>query len=77
MLIAMGEAPMEATLENLDPGDQQPLVAADGTAVIAAPADDGEMVFLDADGNTALKEDGTEYTAADMAAMVVAFDEEE
>jgi hypothetical protein len=34
------------------------------------------MTFLDADGLPATKEDGTEYTAEDMAAMVVAFDEE-
>ena len=77
VLIAMGEGPMEATLENLDPGDEQPLVAADGTTVVAAPAENGEMVFLDADGNPAVKEDGTDYTAADMAAMVVDFDGEE
>jgi hypothetical protein len=77
VLIAMGEGPMQATLENLDPGDEQPLVAADGTTVVAAPAENGEMVFLDADGNPAVKEDGTDYTAADMAAMVVDFDGEE
>ena len=76
VLIAMDEGPMGATLENLEPGDTQPLVAADGNSLVAAPAEDGEMVFLDADGNPAFKDDGTEYTAADMAAMVVAFDEE-
>jgi hypothetical protein len=77
VLIAMGEGPMQATLENLAPGDEQPLVAEDGTTVVAAPGDNGEMVFLDADGNPAVKEDGTNYTSADMAAMVVDFDGEE
>ena len=76
VVIAMAEGPMQATLDNLDPGDQQPLVAVDGTSVTAAPSDDGSMVFLDAEGNPAFKEDGTAYTADDMAAMVVAFDEE-
>jgi hypothetical protein len=77
VLIAMGEGPMQATLENLAPGDEQPLVAEDGTTVVAAPGDNGEMVFFDADGNPAVKEDGTNYTASDMAAMVVDFDGEE
>ncbi|MEC9424287.1 MAG: hypothetical protein VX522_01005, partial [Actinomycetota bacterium] len=76
VVIAMGEGPMQATLANLDPGDQQPLVTADGASVTAAPAADGSIAFLDADGNPAIKEDGTAYTADDMAAMVVAFDEE-
>jgi len=76
VVIAMDEGPMQATLDNLDPGDQQPLVAADGTSVTAAPSDDGSMAFLDAEGNPAVKEDGTAYTADDMAAMVVAFDED-
>jgi hypothetical protein len=67
---------MADTLDNLETGDQQSLLASDGTAVTATPDADGEMAFLDADGNPATKEDGTEYTEADMAAMVVSFSEE-
>ena len=37
---------------------------------------DGEVSYTGADGQPATKEDGTPYTAEDMAAVVVAFDEE-
>ena len=31
------------------------------------------IVYLDADGNPAVKEDGSSYTAEDMAAMLITF----
>jgi len=76
VVIAMGEGPMQATLDNMAPGDQQPLVAADGTSLMAVPGADGQTVFYGPDQNPAVKEDGSPYTAADMAAMVVNFDGE-
>ena len=76
MVIAMDAGPMQDALENLDSGDQQEMVAADGTSVVAEAGADGEVSFLDADGNPAVKEDGSSYTAEDMAAMLVAFGEE-
>ena len=42
---------------------------------LAEAGADGEVSFLDADGNPAVKEDGSSYTAEDMAAMLVAFGE--
>jgi hypothetical protein len=76
VVISMDEGSMQKSLENMEPGDEQSLVAADGSSVVASTGTDGDMTFLDADGLPATKEDGTEYTAEDMAAMVVAFDEE-
>ncbi len=76
VVIAMDEGSMHTSLENMEPGDEHPMVATDGSSVVASTGADGEMGFLDADGLPATKEDGTEYTAEDMAAMVVAFDEE-
>jgi hypothetical protein len=76
VVIAMDEDSMQESLDNLDPGDEQPMVATDGSSVVASTGADGETEFLDVDGLPATHEDGTEYTAEDMAAMVVAFDEE-
>jgi len=76
VVISMDEGSMQKSLENMEPGDEQSLVAADGSSVVASTGTDGDMTFLDADGLPATKEDGTEYTTEDMAAMVVAFDEE-
>ena len=76
MVIAMDAGPMQDALDNLDSGDQQEMVAADGTSVVAEAGADGEVSFLDADGNPAVKDDGSSYTAEDMAAMRVAFGEE-
>jgi hypothetical protein len=75
VVIAMDAGSMQDALDNLDSGDQQSMVAADGTSVVAAAGADGEVTFLDADGNPAVKEDGSSYTADDMAALVVAFGE--
>ena len=77
VVIVMDAGPMQSTIDNLDPGDQQQLIAEDGASVTAASGSDGEMTFLDSDGNPAVKEDGTAYTADDMAAMVVNFGDEE
>ena len=76
VVIAMDSGPMGDSLENLEPGEEQALVASDGSSVVATAGADGEMEFTDADGEPALKEDGTAYTAEDMAAMVVSFDED-
>jgi hypothetical protein len=73
VVIAMDEDSMQESIDNLEPGDEQPMVATDGSSVVASTGADGETEFLDADGLPATKEDGTEYTAEDMAAMVVAF----
>jgi len=76
VVIAMDPSSMQASLDNLDPGDQQSLVASDGAAVTATTGADGEVTYIDGDGQPAIKEDGSSYTADDMAAMVVDFDEE-
>ena len=67
---------MQDALGNLDSGAQQEMVAADGASVVAEAGADGEVTFLDADGNPAVKEDGSSYTAEDMAAIRVTFGEE-
>jgi hypothetical protein len=73
VVIAMDEDSMQESIDNLEPGGEQLMVATDGSSVVASTGADGETEFLDADGLPATKEDGTEYTAEDMAAMVVAF----
>ena len=73
VVIAMGPQTLLSALDNLDDGVLQPVLAADGSELIAARTADGAVEMFQADGSPAVDENGEPYTADALTALVLIF----
>jgi hypothetical protein len=69
----MAAATLAAALDNLTDGELQPVLASDGSELIATRSADGVIGLFQADGSAAVDEDGEPYTAEALTAMVLVF----
>ena len=74
VVITMDTAPLMTALDNLEEGDMQPVLASDGSELIASRTADADTVGLfHTDGSPAVNEDGEPYATDDLTAMVLIF----
>ena len=74
VVITMDSAPLMAALDNLEEGDVQPVLASDGSELVASRTADADTVGLfHTDGSPAADEDGVPYTTDDLTSMVLIF----
>ena len=74
VVITMDAAPLMVALDNLADGDVQPVLASDGSELVASRTADADTVGLfHTDGSPAVNEDGEPYTTDDLTALVLIF----
>ena len=74
VVITMDSATLLTALDNLEEGDLQPVMAADGSELVAArSASSGAVELFHGDGASAANDDGEPYEADDLTAMVLIF----
>ena len=73
VVITMAAATLASALDNLADGELQPVLASDGSELIATRSADGVIELFQADGSAAVDEDGEPYTADALTAMVLIF----
>jgi len=73
VVITMAAATLASALDNLTDGELQPVLASDGSELIATRSADGVIELFQADGSAAVYEDGEPYTANALTAMVLIF----
>jgi hypothetical protein len=73
VVITMAAATLASALDNLDDGELQPVLASDGSELIATRSADGVIELFQADGSAAADDDGEPYEAGDLTAMVLIF----
>jgi len=73
VVITMGSQTLLSALDNLDDGVLQPVLAADGSELIAARSADGAVELFQADGSPAVDENGEPYTPDELTALVLIF----
>jgi hypothetical protein len=73
VVITMASATLGAALDNLSEGELQPVLASDGSELIATRSADGDIGLFQTDGSAAVDEDSEPYTADALTAMVLIF----
>ena len=73
VVITMAAATLNSALGNLTDGELQPVLASDGSELIATRTADGVIELFQADGSAAVDENGEPYTADALTAMVLIF----
>jgi hypothetical protein len=73
VVITMASATLTSALDNLSDGELQPVLASDGSELIAARSADGAIELFQTDGSAAVDEDGEPYTADALTSMVLIF----
>ena len=73
VVITMGSQTLLSALDNLDDGALQPVLAADGSELIAARTAEGAVELFQADGSAAVDENGEPYTTDALTALVLIF----
>jgi len=73
VVITMAAATLASALDNLTDGELQPVLASDGSELIATRSADGSIELFQADGSAAVDADGEPYTAEALTAMVLIF----
>jgi hypothetical protein len=74
VVITMDQTTLVTALDNLGEGDLQPVLAADGSELVAArSASSGAVELFHGDGSSAANDDGEPYEADDLTAMVLIF----
>ena len=73
VVITMASATLTSALDNLSDGELQPVLASDGSELIATRSADGAIELFQTDGSAAVDEDGEPYTADALTSMVLIF----